>query len=126
VRGIVIAHILGGRQEGRPIEVIVVLEFCDFQKALAFGDGGYDEVELLEFFFAEIGEFVQPFREFGVELFVVEDDVVVGLVEEKFAVSLLFGRVLSRIILQIIAVLIGASPCWQPECGEEDNEEAEG
>lgn len=62
-------------------------------------------VKLLELFFGEVGELVDAFDVAGIELFfVMENDVIVGLVEDEFSVSLLQRTVFLCIFLHVIRV----------------------
>lgn len=88
----------------RPIKSIV-RKVSDFNELFLCSYSGDNMIELLELFFGEIREFIEPLDITLIELFfIMENDVVVGLIENKPPVSLLNRRVLLSVLLDIADV----------------------
>lgn len=87
-----------------PIIEIVVLKFSNFCKSFFFGDGSDDFVQLLEFWFSQVRKIVEALFEPFIELLLLEDQFVVGLVKSKFTVLGLLGNVFLAVVREVFGV----------------------
>lgn len=83
----------------------VVSKVSDFEELFLIGDSCDNVVKFLELFFGKLRKLVEALDVILVELFfVVKNNVIVSLVENESSVSLLDGRVLFGVLLDIICI----------------------
>lgn len=104
VAAVVAEHIFDGGYKILPIVVVVVLELGDFLVPFFSGDGRDNRIELLKLCLRVVVECPDSIFILLIELFLVEDEFVVGLVEGEGAVILLNMVELLVVVVEVLLV----------------------
>lgn len=84
---VIVFHIFDGGHELLPIVVIAIFKLCDFLISFDSSYGCNNHVELLKLLESHRGEVVYCLLIVLVQLLLIEDKLIVGLVKSKLAVS---------------------------------------
>ena len=85
-----IFHIFDGWQKLAPIIVIIILKLSNLLVTFFPGDSRHNRIKFLELSLTDIGVPINECFIFLIEGFLIEDELIVGEVEGKVGVGLLF------------------------------------